>query len=214
MDKLELYRPDQLSRSDWILMQQISRAAHQATLVGRTPEEIDTYLGINDFDRFYESHLNPNNEVGRRYLPDQEYTDPRVAVVTANGKMVSWIYGANNVSGANEDIRAKKRRTIVKNHFWLRESVTLPEYQDRGFASRGLEALTAEKHPLQDVRAYIYAHEMPYLVDPLKSLGFKLIAIRAEVNPNPFGEGTKPTEMLVMRALSARLVSRRLRRAK
>jgi hypothetical protein len=212
MNRVELYNPDQLSRSDWELLQDISRAAHLATLVGRTPEEIDTYLGVGEFERFYVSHLDPNTEVGRRYLPNQEYTDPRVAITTVNGNIVSWTYGADNVSGADEAIRAKKRRTVIKNHFWLRESATLPEFQEQGFASDSIEALTAEKHPFQDVRTYIYRHEMPYLLTPLQSLGFKVIAIRGEVNPNPFGEGTKLTEMLAMRALSARLVSRKLRK--
>ena len=212
MPRVEVHDPDFFSRSDWMLLQNISRTANQDAIYGRTPEEIDRYLGVDDFDRFYDSHLNPNKEVGKRYLPDQEYTDPRVAVVVAeHGEIVSWSYGADNVSGADEAIRAKKRLTVIKNHFWLRESATLPEFQEMGFASDTIEALTAEKNPLQDVRTYIYPREMPYLLDPLRGIGFRIIGVRAEVNPNPFGEGTAPTEMFAMRALSARLVSRKLR---
>ncbi len=137
MGEIQIHKAASLDREEWRKLQVVQREGFKAVLsdTNRTTEEIDLLVGWDDPERYYASHADPNTEVGRGLIPNQEYTKPRVAVATHAGVAVGFAYSAHNVSGATIHERTAKRLSVVKNYLWLREVAVSPAYQRQGLAT-------------------------------------------------------------------------------
>lgn len=202
MLEISVHNARDLCESDWYELQHISRDAFNNDL-DRPANEIDTLVSWNDRERYYQSHTNPNSEVGEAFNAGQEYRYPKVAVARETGLTVGFAYSAHNVSGPNEMIRDFKRLSIVKNYLWLREVVVHPDYRGQNIALGLCKALLSDETtiPAQPVSTYIWPSEMPNLQPRLEGLGFKE---KGTQNVNIFG----PTSSIVQKMMVAHKAQR------
>lgn len=208
MAEIKLYDPRDLSQQEWQQLQAMARAAYGQTL-DRTDDEIDALVEWDDPGRYFRSHRDPNYEVGRRFNDDQSFSHQRVVIAMDLNEPVGFAYSAHNVSGETEELRARKRLSIVKNYLWLREFVVTPGYdlQRKGIATQMGRRLLWHAIPLQPVSAYIWPDEIPFLQGKLASLGFEQTG---EEPVELYGDGSEPVRQVRMQARTAYGVLRKL----
>lgn len=196
---VELVDPHTLDRDEWRQMQGLYRDGLAAVL-DRPQEEIDTYVGWDDAEGFYLSHLDPNSEVGRRYNDNQSFSRPWVAIARHGGEPVGFMYSANNVSGATEQERHRKQLSVVKKYRWIREVAVAPWMQRHGLAKQLGQHTLLHSIPLQPVSTYIYPDVLPRLQETLEAFGFH------ETDSQPvhaFGDDREAVRMVRMKARTA-----------
>jgi GNAT superfamily N-acetyltransferase len=202
----KLYDPSQLDRDEWRQLQSLQRDAF-SSVIDRPQEDIDFLVQWDDPNRFYDAHIDPNSEVGKRFNPNQSYTHPRVAVATESREPIAFAYTAHNVSGASPVERLVKRLSVVKNYLWLREFAVKPEYQRQGVAKQlGLTVLK-DAIELQPVAAYVWPDEIDFLPRVLSNLGF---SPTSERQIYLYGENKPAVRQVRMQAPSVRGVVSRL----
>ena len=204
--EVKLYDPSQLDRDEWRQLQSLQRDAF-SSVIDRPQEDIDYIVQWEDPNRYYDSHIDPNSEVGKRFNPNQSYTHPMVAVATESQKPVAFAYTAHNVSGASPVDRLVKRLSVVKNYLWLREFAVKPNMQRKGVAKQlGLTVLrdAIERQP---VAAYVWPDEIDFLPRVLSNLGF---SPTSEQQIHLYGEDKPPVQQVRMQAPSVRGVISRL----
>ncbi len=207
MVEVKLYNPRDLDEAEWRALQGIERDAFKSTL-NRTAEEIDELVGWDDPKRFYNSHIDPNTEVGKRYNPDQEYTNPKVVVATESGELTGFAFSACNVSGESEEVRKAKRLSVIRNYLWLRECAVKPKFQRQGQATRLARTLLEDAILLQPITLYAWPDEDPgFILEAFERYSF---SIKGKAPAKIFGPNSKPVRQLRMQAPSVRKVLRRL----
>ncbi len=170
--QFDLARPGSLSPDEWRGIQTIAHDAYGEELKHRTQGEIDYLTAWTEPERFYESHVHPNSEVGKRYNPDQSYTRPRMALAIDGNDTIGFGYAANNVSGTPLQ-RTIKLLGTSKRYLWLREFAVQSDYQRRGIATHLARMLLMSGSIHQPATAYIWPDEIPFLAAPLRKAGFK-----------------------------------------
>jgi len=196
---VELVDAHEIDRAGWRQLQEIYRDGLASTL-DRPQDDIDTYVGWDDPEGFYLSHLDPNTEVGKRYNGGQSFSRPRVAIAMALGEPVGFMYSANNVSGETAAERRRKQLTVVKNYKWIREVAVAPQMQRRGVAKMLGQKTLLHALPIQPVSAYIYPELMPHLQETLEAFGF---SETGDQMVQAFGEASDPVTLRRMMAQSA-----------
>src|ERR1035438_7215507 len=142
MSQIELLNANTIGTDLWRELQEIGVRACAATFAeGYDPE---AYMGLDDFDRFFESHRNPMSEVIRddgRLNANQAYYGAKVAIASMAGEKVGWAYVTrHNVSGGGllqgphrTSLKARATRTAKlgtsHDYVWWREVYTNPDYQ-------------------------------------------------------------------------------------
>lgn len=204
--EVKLYNPSQLDRDEWRQLQALQRDAF-ASVIDRTQDDIDYLVQWEDPNRFYDAHIDPNLEVGKRFNPDQSYTHPRVAVATEYEEPIAFAYTAHNVSGSSPLERFVKKISVVKNYLWLREFAVKPNLQRQGIAKKLGQVLLKDALERQPVAAYIWPEEIEFLPEVLKKLGF---APTAERQIHLFGEDKSTVKQVRYQAPSVSSVLSRL----
>ncbi len=205
MTEVKLYNPTELNREEWADLQVLFRDSVGSTIEkyginDRYDIEIDALAEMDDPERFYRSHLDPNTEVGRRYRKGQSYSNPRVAVATEANEPVGFMYVANNVSGSNKEL---KRLSIIKNYLWLREVAVKPDQQRQGIAKQLGVTILKSANKLQPVSAYVWPNEISFLPSVLEQLGF----VKTGEDEIPvFGDEFPSTTQIRMQASSVKNV--------
>jgi GNAT superfamily N-acetyltransferase len=201
MVSVELSEPSDLSRSDWVINQDIAAEAFTHSLPYRTQQEIEYLVNSSDPNAYYASHIDPRSEAGRRFNPYQSYSKLRVARAFVDGKLVGWGYAADNTSGSSEFIREIKRISVVKNYLWLRELVVKPEFMRQGIAKEIGRELLTDANERQPVTCYMWPDEDPAFMSEVASrLGFEPTGER---QVNLFGPNSEPVRQVRMQAPSA-----------
>lgn len=199
MVSVELVDPHELDREGWRQMQGIYRDGLSAVL-DRPQSDIDAYVGWDDPESFYLSHLDPNIEVGKRYNGGQSFSRPRVAIAMDLGEPVGFMYSANNVSGESDAERQRKQLSVVKNYRWIREVAVTPRLQRHGVAKMLGKKTLLHSIPIQPVSTYIYPELLPHLQEYLEAVGFHETGDRpAQV----FGDDREAIRMVRMQARTA-----------
>lgn len=208
MVNVKLYDAHELDDQEWRQMQTIARDGMTVLLQDTVPQEaIDAYVGWDDPEGFCLSHLDPNSEVGKHFAADQSFSHPTIAIATHLDKPVGFMYSANNVSGATEEIRRRKQLSVVKNYRWIREVAVAPGAQQRGIAYHLGRSTLLHTLPIQPVSTYIYPSVVPFLQEKLELFGFH----ETDVKPvYAFGEDRDPVNMVRMQANCAMGVLARL----
>lgn len=206
MSEVKIYNSTDLDRDEWRQLQGISRDAFASTL-DRTQAEIDALVEWDEPTLFYESHLDPNSQVGKRYNANQSYSKPRVVVAMEAGGPVGFAFSAHNVSGATERDRLVKRLSVVKNYLWLREVAVRPEFQRQGIAKELGRKLLKDAIPFQPPTAYVWPDEIGFLQGALERVGF---SATGEQDVKVFGEESAPIRQVRLQAPSARSVLQKL----
>lgn len=207
MFEINLYGAREFGRGEWRGLQGLSRIAFSRGLRNRSREEIDALVGWNEPDRYYESHIDPNSEVGRRFNSSQIYFNPKVAVATEDGEPIGFIYSANNVSGRHKAEIATKRLFVAKRYLWLREVVVRPDKQGRGIAKAMGRTLLKAADEDQPVSTYVWPEEIPHIQEKLAGLGF---APTGDSPVKPFGPSGDTVRQVRMQAPNVRTVLSRL----
>jgi hypothetical protein len=203
MIKVELSKPDDLSRGEWAVNQDIAEEAFNHNLLYRTPQEVAELVNRKNRTDYFYSHINPNNEVGKRFNANQSYSKPRVALAYVDEALAGWGYAADNVSGSNEVIRIAKRLSVVKNFFWLREIVVRPEFMRLGVAKEIGKTLLKSAVERQPVSIYMWPNEEPaFMSEQATKLGF---IPTGEKQVQLFGP-TNPVRQVRMQATSVKSV--------
>ena len=204
--------PDQLDRAQWRDLQAIARDGFGQSMPKRSPDEKDELVGWNDPERYYDSHVYPNSEVGRRFREGQSFANPLVTIARdmEDGRFLGFAYGADNVSGS-ERAQELKRLSIIKNYFWLREVVVAPEAQHQDLAHRLARPLLEQLHPWRPVTLYTHPKEEQVTTSRiyLHKLSFHETGER-EVEV--FGPGNPTTTLVRHEARTAHRVLRRMAR--
>ena len=204
--EVKLYDPSQLDRDEWRQLQLLQRDAF-SSVIDRPQEDIDYLVQWEDPNRYYDAHIDPNTEVGKRFNPNQSYTRPKIAVATEAREPIAFAYTAHNVSGASPVDRLIKRLSVVKNYLWLREFAVRPDHQRQGVAKQlGLTVLK-DAIELQPVAAYVWPDEIDFLPSILSNLGF---SPTSERQVHIYGEDKPPVRQVRMQAPSVRGVISRL----
>lgn len=204
--EIKLYNPSQLDRDEWKQLQSLQRDAF-ASVIDKPQEDIDFLVQWEDPNRFYDAHIDPNSEVGKRYNPNQSYTRPRIAVATESREPVAFAYTAHNVSGSSSVDRFVKRLSVVKNYLWLREFAVKPGLQRQGVAKQLGRVLLNDAIERQPVAAYAWPDEIDFLPDVLRRLGFSATGERQVLL---FGENKPSVKQVRYQASSVRNVLSRL----
>ena len=204
--EVKLYDPSQLDRDEWRQLQLLQRDAF-SSVIDRPQEDIDYLVQWEDPNRYYDAHIDPNAEVGKRFNPNQSYTRPKIAVATEAREPIAFAYTAHNVSGASPVDRLIKRLSVVKNYLWLREFAVRPDYQRQGVAKQlGLTVLK-DAIELQPAAAYVWPDEIDFLPSVLSNLVF---SPTSERQVRLYGEDKPPVRQVRMQAPSVRSVISRL----
>lgn len=206
MSEIKVYDPTALDRDEWRQLQTIARYSLARTL-DRTQDEIDTLVEWDEPASFYDSHIDPNTQVGKRFNANQSFSKPRVAVATDAGEPVGFAFSAHNVSGATAEIRRAKRLTVAKNYLWLREVVVRPSSQQRRISVELGKALLKDAIPLQPPTIYVWPDEIRFVQGALERVGF---TATGEQDVKPFGENSSSVREVRMQAKSARSVLSKL----
>jgi hypothetical protein len=205
--EVKLYNPSQLDRDEWRQLQSLQRDAF-LSVIDRPQEDIDFLVQWKDPDRFYDAHIDPNQEVGKRFNPNQSFTHPRVAVATESREPVAFAYTAHNVSGSSSVDRLVKKLSVVKNYLWLREFAVKPNLQRQGAAKQLGQVLLKDAIERQPVAAYVWPDEIEFLPEVLQGLGF---SPTAERQIHLYGEDKPSVRQVRMQAPSVRGVLSRLK---
>ena len=208
MINVELSKPSDLSRSDWIINQNIAEEAFAESLPSRTPAEIEYLINGDNPISYYDSHIDPKNEAGKRFNPGQSYSKLRIARAFVDGKLAGWGYAADNTSGRNEMIREAKKLSVVKNYLWLREVVVKPEFMKQGVAKEIGRTLLQDAIERQPVTGYMWPDEnSPFMSQVAEKLGF---VPTGEREVPIFGPNTRMARQVRMQAPSVKSVLARL----
>jgi len=198
---VKLQNPLELSREDWIECQNIALDAYRATLLTPDGAQISENAlrfmnSIEDPERYARSHRDPNTEVGKLFGEDQDFKNMHVARTYVNGVIAGFGYSADNVSGGSELVRNVKRRFPMKNYFWVRELLVLPEFLREGVATETAKSLLGSAtSPQQTVTHYDWPELQPnYVNDKITQLGFETEPMK---KVELFGPGT--TEVMQVR---------------
>lgn len=200
--------PRDLSQFDWRHLQGIAHDGFNNEMPGRTSAEIDNLVGWNDPARYYNSHVDPNSEVGGRFNAKQSFWLPRVALAFDGMDVVGFGYAAHNVSGSKPR-QLLKLAGHSKKYLWLREVAVHPTAQHRGIGKTLLANLAKSGSPFQPLSAYIWPEEVNFLPAKLEALGF---APAGEQNVQIFGEDSQPVRQVRMVAANAGEVAVKLAR--
>jgi len=216
--EVKLYNPSQLDRDEWRQLQSLQRDAF-ASVIDKPQEDIDFLVQWEDPNRFYDAHIDPNTEVGKRYNANQVYTHSKVAIAKANNELVGFAYSAHNTSGGgspegphNNSLKARAVRrgkllSITKNYLWLREFAVQPGLQRQGVAKQLGRILLNDAIERQPVTAYAWPDEIDFLPNILGKLGFSL----TEEKPiHLFGEDKPEVNQIRYKAPSVSSVLNRL----
>lgn len=204
--EVKLYNPSQLDRDEWRQLQSLQRDAF-SSVIDRPQEDIDFLVQWEDPNRFYDSHVDPNSEVGKRFYSSQSYTHPRLAVITESREPVAFAYTARNVSGSSPIKRFFKRISVVKNYLWLREFAVKPDLQRQGVAKQLGQVLLKDALGRQPIAAYVWPEEIEFLPEVLSGLGF---SPTAEREVPLFGEDKPSVNQVRYQAPSVSYVLNRL----
>ena len=199
MPDFELLTPDELNANEWRQLQALSRESFGEQL-DRSQTEIDALTAWNDPERYRESRVNPNSEVGRRFNPNQSFSRSRVAVATEGQDFVGFAYGVDNVSGSTRVERFMKMRNSHKRYHLIREIVVQPDYQRSGIATHLGRMVLFSGQPWQSVTAYIWPDEARFMPSVLRKRGFEPTG---EQEVHVFGEDAEPVRQVRMQASSA-----------
>ncbi len=218
--EVKTYHPLEIDSEQWRDLQNLQRQASK-NVIDRPPEDIDYLVKWNDFNAFYESHIDPNQEVGKQYRPDQSYSNPRVAIATQSNELIGWAYSADNVSWRirkkfhlpenllGVDLKfidrkeeAYKYASEDRRYLWLREFAVKPNFQDQGVAKQLGRILLKQALPNQPVTAYVWPDEIYFLPEVLMRLGFKYTDLKNIKNVKLFGEDKPATQQMRMQAPS------------
>lgn len=190
MSEIRVFQPDELDEQYWLALQGIARVALAESMVAANRDEpgmdAQRLVGLSEPERYYDSRVDPNKEVGRRYTAGQEYVNPRVAVAfDENDHRIGFAYAAHNVSGSFVERRAKLHMP-TKRYLWLRDAVVLPEHQNKDIATDMVTHLLSDPSvdARQPVSAYVWPQLMPELMPILQRHGFK---DRGSRGVQPFG---------------------------
>jgi hypothetical protein len=187
MIKVELSKPDDLSRGEWAVNQDIAEEAFNHNLLYRTPQEVAELVNRKNRTDYFYSHINPNNEVGKRFNANQSYSKPRVALAYVDEALAGWGYAADNVSVSNEVIRIAKR----------------PEFMRLGVAKEIGKTLLKSAVERQPVSIYMWPNEEPaFMSEQATKLGF---IPTGEKQVQLFGP-TNPVRQVRMQATSVKSV--------
>ena len=227
MTEVSLHKPSEFGREEWLDLQTLYRDALFST-IDRSLAEIDALAGMDEPRRYFTSHGDPNTEVGpgRRYLPDQSYTKPRVAIATDAGEVVGFMYAADNVSWSIRnklhlptsvlgidltaiDRHEEKRKLegTTKRYLWLREVAVRQDHQRQGLLRDLGRVILASADEDQPVSTYLWPDEIPFLQSVAEAAGFVPTGNRSV---SIFGEGSPNTSQVRMQAPSVRTVNDRL----
>ncbi|HEX4774606.1 MAG TPA: GNAT family N-acetyltransferase [Candidatus Saccharimonadales bacterium] len=193
--RFDLVGSRDLNPDEWRGLQSLSHDAFGEELKNRSPAEIDYLTAWTDPDRFYESHVHPNSEVGERYNPNQTFARPRVALALDGNDTIGYGYAADNVSG-NTFERALKLLGTTKKYLWLKEFAVHPEYQRKGIAEHMARVLLMSGSPFQPMTAYIWPDEIPFLSTPLQKAGFEPTGEQSVKIYGPDSEPVRQVRML------------------
>ncbi len=200
--------PNNLDRDEWRQLQSLQRDGFKAVLPHRSSEEINSLVAWDDPDRYYETHLHPNNLA--RYdsaYANQLFTGPRVVIALRNNELVGFAYTAFNTSGESRRERIAKKLTLTKNYLWLREVAVDPGYHRQRTAT-GLARTAMFGHfPLRPVTTYVWPDELPFLPQKLEQIGF---APTGEDSVKPFGKGSEAIRQVRYQARTVRTVKANL----
>lgn len=204
--EVKLYNPSQLDRDEWRQLQSLQRDAF-SSVIDRPQEDIDFLVQWEDPNRFYDTHVDPNSEVGKRFYSSQSYTHPRLAVITESREPVAFAYTARNVSGSSPIERFFKKISVVKNYLWLREFAVKPDLQRQGVAKQLGQVLLKDALGRQPIAAYVWPEEIEFLPEVLSGLGF---SPTAEREVSLFGEDKPSVNQVRYQAPSVSYVLNRL----
>ncbi len=199
------YKPYELNSGEWYDLQSLQREAFASSL-DRVRSDIDSLVSWADPLRFFTSHIDPNNEVGSKFLPDQSYSSPRVVVAMVSGELAGFGYAANNVSGSPM-AQAIKRRSVFKNFLWIREIAVSPMYQKNKVAEHIGRKLLESAGSFQPVSAYVWPEISEHPYKKLIDLGFHQTAKRPV---KIFGDESDTVEQLRMEAPNVLSVLKRM----
>jgi len=226
--EIRTYQPLEIDAEEWRDLQELQRQASM-NVIDRPPEEIDYLVKWDDFSSFYESHIDPNQAVGKRYRDNQSYKHPVVAIATESKELLGWAYTANNVSWSirnklhlpknllgidlqfiDRKEEAYKYQNVDKKYFWLREFAVKPDYQNQGIAKQLGRILLTQAQPDQPVTAYVWPDEIHFLPEVLLELGFKYTDSTNPRKVKLFGEDKPTTDQFRMQAPSVSSVLEKL----
>ncbi|HET9097988.1 MAG TPA: GNAT family N-acetyltransferase [Candidatus Saccharimonadales bacterium] len=193
--RYEQLQPTDLNAADWRQLQTVSRAAFSVELKHRTPDEIDNLTLWNDPERYYDSHIDPNSEVGKHFSTDQSFTVPRVCLAFDGDEKIGFGYAAHNVSGSNPLVRAAKLAGWTHKYYWIREVAVHPEYMRYGIGTRILNGLLMSANLNQPSSAYVWPDEIPFLQNKLEQVGFEP---KEDKPAMIYGPGSEPVREIRM----------------
>ncbi len=202
----ELLHPKELNRDEWRQLQAISREAFGGQL-DRSQAEIDHFVAWHDPESFYNSHVDPNANVGTRLNPNQSFSSPKVAVATHGDELIGFGYAANNVSGSTRAQRLVKMMGTQKKYLWLSTVAVHPEYQRYAIATNLSRMLLMSGSPFQPVSAYIWPDEIRFMPDLLRRLAF---VPTGEQSVAVFGDEAERVRQVRMQAPSTYAVLKQL----
>lgn len=219
MASIRVFPASEVSPEIWGELQDVFRQGIELSLPNKSPEELDNLAGIGDSDRFVASHLDPNTEVGKRFIDNQEYDKARVSVLydhesneesnVAQERPVGFAYLARNVSGKSKFERAIKRIIPTTSYWWIREIALMPDKQDKGLAELLGQSVLRDVGfigRLRKVSTYIWPSEQPFVQEKLEELGFEPTG---DDEVDIFGNGEEVTQRR-MEARSVRSVLKAL----
>ena len=237
MINVQLFNPTEFNRDEWRQLQEIERDAYGLELVGTeardadgepfavTQEHVDELVGWNYPVDYFDSHIEPNNEVGRRYNANQEYTKPRVAVAMDDGVFIGFGQTAHNVSGGGppqgphdtsfkaEAGREIRRLSIIKNHLWVRDIVVHPEYWNDKVAKDIGRELLRDGFRIQPVDFYWWPDVQPeFIGEALARAGMR--PVPGDERPvKIFGDNSQPVRQVHMQGKTVMGVRHNLRKS-
>jgi GNAT superfamily N-acetyltransferase len=205
--KVELMSTRALGADDWLEAQAVYRDGVGVSMAGRSPEELDYFVGLAEPERFVESHRDPNSEVGQRFGENQSFSEPIVALATEGSDIIGYAYAANNVSGTPEE-QERKRLIVIKNYFWIREVAVKPDFQAAGLARQMSRVLLEDARAGQPAATYMYPKEEEFMYNILTRHHFHKTD---EAKLLVFGEGSPVALRYRMQARFASSVLKSLR---
>jgi hypothetical protein len=192
---VKLQNPEELSRDDILECQNLAYDAYRGTLrhPNRNPlshDELKFMTWMDAPERYYDAFRDLNTEVGKSLGDDQDFKNMHVARAYVDGVIGGYGYSADNVSGGSEFARNLKRRLPMKNYFYVREILTLPEFKAEGVATENAKALLeAATSPQQTLTHYDWPELQPNFVN--RKLETLFTVITHEKPVKLFGPGTK-----------------------
>jgi GNAT superfamily N-acetyltransferase len=191
------------------------------TGTNRTEAEVAEFVSLDDPERFKQSRISPQSEVGgdawpedgKRFRPNQEFYHPRLVVTTLRDKITGFATGASNVSGATPEIRDKKRTSVLqlRNHLYVRDFYVAPGYRRHGLAPAIGLLLLQDVSGRRPVSTWAFPRDFGHTANVLLHYGFEMPDSEENLQ-SVFGREAEPSNMVrfVTRAYKLR---RRLNKA-